>query len=667
VTARPPALPLRGLHLATLWTFAVAYPLYDVVGVETFFGVLPREIALFAVCVSLLAPLVLIVVEGLAHLGSPRLAWGLHLGLVGLLAAMFVSQLFGHAPSIPDGVRLVASLAGGAGFALAYARDRPARILLLVLSPAVALVLGAFLFTSDASRLGDGPQPARTATEGRVPVVMIVFDELPATSLMDASGRIDAARYPNFASLQRGATWFPNATTVHDNTHAAVPALLTGRRTEGGLPIAADHPDSVFTLLGERYRFDVSEVATAICPPSLCSPPRGFGARIRALFHEAARISANQLLPPEKATRVFPGVGDYLDAPAQTTRFLARLPEPDRPSLSLLHVLVPHGPSRYLPSGRGYPDEELARDAFQAVVGLGFGRWSDEPAPTLHAYQRHLLQLAYTDRLLGRIVRRLRTRNLYDRALLVVVADHGVSYRAGQSSRLGAPGNAEDILSVPLIVKRPGQRRGVVSRRFVRTIDVLPTIAEAVGARAGGRPEGTSVFDPGPGAATVGLTSQGGGRISLAAATFARRRDRAVLRKVALFGSGSPDGIDWIGRDRDLLGRRLAHLDVEARPAGRVRLGDPGALRSVDLRAHKLPVRITGALSGPGIRRGSHLAIALNGALVAAADAYGPPGGLRFASMVPEGALHDGRNVVRLLVVQHTGARRTLVPITTVD
>ena len=100
---------------------------------------------------------------------------------------------------------------------------------------------------------------------------------------MDARGQLDATRYPNFARLARNATWYPNATTVADYTSDAVPAVLTGVRPEKDqLPIRADHPDSIFTYLGDDYAFNVEEPVTEICPPNLCAvgvgaPPRTSG------------------------------------------------------------------------------------------------------------------------------------------------------------------------------------------------------------------------------------------------------------------------------------------------------------------------------------------------------------------------------------------------------
>ena len=62
---------------------------------------------------------------------------------------------------------------------------------------------------------------------GGPPIVMVVFDQLPLTSLLSESGGIDP-RYPNFAALADDATWFRNATTVAELTGWAMPALTSG-------------------------------------------------------------------------------------------------------------------------------------------------------------------------------------------------------------------------------------------------------------------------------------------------------------------------------------------------------------------------------------------------------------------------------------------------------
>ena len=73
------------------------------------------------------------------------------------------------------------------------------------------------------------------------------------------------------------------------------------------------------------------------------------------------------------------------------------------------------------------------------------------------AHQRYLLQVGYVDRLIGRVLRRP-AAGLYDRALVVLTADHGVSFRSG--SRRAARATRRGHARVPLLIKAPGQRRG---------------------------------------------------------------------------------------------------------------------------------------------------------------------------------------------------------------
>jgi hypothetical protein len=67
-------------------------------------------------------------------------------------------------------------------------------------------------------------------------VVLIVFDAFRSTLLQDARGNIDASRFPNLAALAGTATWFPNATTAHENTVFSVPAILDGVAPRIGRP-----------------------------------------------------------------------------------------------------------------------------------------------------------------------------------------------------------------------------------------------------------------------------------------------------------------------------------------------------------------------------------------------------------------------------------------------
>ena len=113
------------------------------------------------------------------------------------------------------------------------------RSFLTVLAPAPLVFLVLFLFASPVSEfvLPDEAE-ARAASTSSEQVVLLVFDELTSTSLLDERMEVDAERYPNFAALAEDSTWFRNAATVDAWTVNAVPTILTGVYPEHGrLPI----------------------------------------------------------------------------------------------------------------------------------------------------------------------------------------------------------------------------------------------------------------------------------------------------------------------------------------------------------------------------------------------------------------------------------------------
>ena len=273
------------------------------------------------------------------------------------------------------------------------------------------------------------PGPVRPKT-----IVMVVFDELPLTSLVGPGERIDASRYPAFARLARDATWYRRATAVHDSTALAVPSILDGRYPRAGLRSDVySHPVNLFTLLERRYEVHASEEATGLCPTSLCEPTPG-----TTLSH----LAHGKL--------------------ARFREFVRTVEPRPAPALWFKHVLLPHVPWQFYPSGRRY--RRNAPEPIPGVNGeLGFG----VPWLVTISYQRHLLQLGLADRLLGELLARLRRLGLYDETLIVVVADHGIGFHVGMERRTVTRRNGQDLAPVPLLLKLPRQRRGSIEDRHV--------------------------------------------------------------------------------------------------------------------------------------------------------------------------------------------------------
>jgi uncharacterized membrane protein YeaQ/YmgE (transglycosylase-associated protein family) len=566
LTFRPPRLRLAGLHLLVLWSFAVAEPLFDLLGKNGEFfaarGSTRLDLVLFAFILILVPPASLLAVEAAT---PSRIRGLLHLlfvaGLVGLLALEAI-----RAEGAPGW--LLAAIAGAVGLAAAaiYARFEGGRLLLTVLSPVPVLFLGLFLLHSGASRLTlSGTVAAAPASERpRAPVVMVVFDELPVNSLLDRHGLVDPIRYPHFALFQRHSTWFANESVVSEGTLHGVPALLTGRFPRPSeLPVYHDHPRNLFTLFGHEIPLHVFETETHLCPTNLCHESGGsLTGRLGSLFADTSVVYLHELLPADLAKGI-PSVsegwqnfwqdgGGANDPQKRFARFLRTVRPTKGPALWYLHVLLPHSPWRFLPSG--------ARYAIRPSPGWSAAEvWNDNEAAADQYWQRHLLQLGYADKLLGRLVARLRATGLYNRSLIVVTADEGLSFRAGQKRRPASAANLQDISYVPLFMKLPSQRRGRIVRRATRSADVLPTIVAAVGVKLPWPVEGQNQLAPRHPEQFVAVSKDHGRRLSVPVGELEARREAALRRQLALFGSDEPASYLYgVGPTRRLLGRHFS-------------------------------------------------------------------------------------------------------------
>lgn len=481
--------------------------------------------------------------------------------------------------------------------------------------------------------------PARAARD--TPVVLVVFDAFRVSLLEDANGRIDATRFPNIAALAERSTWYRNATTVHENTSFSVPAILDGRRPQLGThPTLKSHPRNLFTLLADDYRMNVHEEVTTLCAPAVCGPHGSTNVLKRLAYGRLTRFK-------RALTGIEAGAGA---------------------SLTFVHAFFPHEPRQYLPDGRAYqpgPDIEPALDGPESFTNA----WL-----TQQSLQRTLLQLMFTDALVGRLVKRLRDTGQWDRSLLVITSDHGESFKRKRTPappfkrgqmhwrRAVSPSNVEELAGVPLFVKYPGQEAGRVDERLVKTIDVLPTIADVTGHPAPWV-EGRSLRDDSyAGAAEVTVAKTSGGSVSMPKSRWLARvaAARAAVLRVFPAGLGAAP-MFGIGPRPDLDGRMLSELRVVATGRVRARLTDPKRWQAVRLTAGLLPLHVTGRLTG-GAPGGRRLAVVANGRVVATAWSFKPIGAkkLSISALIPEAALRSGRNDLRIYEIVGPDSLRRL-------
>jgi hypothetical protein len=665
-----------------LWAFAFAKPLLDVLADSPDFFVVrgntAADIVLLAFGVTLVPPTLMLVLE-LPFARAERARRLVHVALVGGLVAALALQVMEDLTGGSALVPLVGAAAVGVAGAVLYSRSPLAASVLTVLAPAPLVVIALFLLFSPVSKLVL-PQDDFTPSAGadsNTPVVMVVFDELSGYSLMARPGHIDIRRYPNFAALAEDATWYPNATTVTDGTTHAVPALLSGSVPRGDVaPVTAEYPRNLFTVLGERYALNVNEPASDLCPSRLCTEAtRGTTAsRLRALADDLSIVSLHLLLPDDlddDLPTVDQTFGDFRDAaeeatasgtqdggipaaafedpPAQWARVVGRLErEPKRPSLTFVHVLLPHFPWRRVPSGQIYPTPGPALPGTESDV------WSSDPAFARQGNARYLLQIGYVDRLLGELVGRLREAGLYDRALVIVTADHGIAFEPGLPRREVTEETFVDIASVPLFVKAPRQRSGNRDGREALSVDVLPTVADALGIRLAGQVDGRSLLKAPVDRSRLTIFALDASDASLGAAEFRRQLEARARRMTARFGIGTTAGLYDGAASSAVLGRTTADFAPLASSNLRVRLDAPQLLESVDARANVIPLFATGVIEGE-VEEGQRFAVAVNGRVAGVGAAYRDGLETRFGALLSPDAL-SRRNHVEVYSVERRGA-----------
>lgn len=84
--------------------------------------------------------------------------------------------------------------------------------------------------------------------------------------------------------------------------------------------------------------------------------------------------------------------------------------------------------------------------------------------------------ILYTDFQLGRLFKKLKELDVYDRALILITADHGEEFREHGQFLHNQLYN--EVMRVPLIIKPPGSRPQVRKNSPVGVIDIMPTLLE---------------------------------------------------------------------------------------------------------------------------------------------------------------------------------------------
>lgn len=328
---------------------------------------------------------------------------------------------------------------------------------------AVLIAIGGLSGSCSAPPQNDAP-----------PVVLISVDTLRRDHLSlygyprETSPRLDA--------LAREAVVFDAAMAAHTNTGPSHATILSGLYPpahgsfENGMPVR-DEVRTLAHVLAERGY----ETAAFVGGWTLSDQATGLGDGF-AVYEDR-----------------FDGWQRRADATVELARRWLETRD-DGPFFLLLHFFDPHHPYdapepffRRFAETPGTSAEVPGTSTADLPLEADRERLerAGTPAEIAEYVARYDGEIAWSDHQLGRFLDLLRERDLYDRALLVVTADHGetLGERAWPFDHGGRV--YEEQVRVPLLLRLPEGRHG--GRRMaapVHHVDLVPTVLDALGSEA---------------------------------------------------------------------------------------------------------------------------------------------------------------------------------------
>lgn len=287
---------------------------------------------------------------------------------------------------------------------------------------------------------------------------------------------------PVLDELAAESLTFTNAYSASSHTREAVPALLTG--TYPDVAVDADYRlarDTVASTLSDE------EFATAgFHSNPFVSRAYGFG-RGFDTFDDDLHLGQHKLIAlAQRALDKFRN-RHYARAAEINERSLAWLDSLDdgEPFFLWNHYMDTHGP--YEPPAEyatRFRDDGVSDTDAQSL----YQRAISDPESITDAERELLIDLydgeiRYNDAQIGAFLDELRERDLLEKSLLIVTADHGDAF--GEHGYYEHPRYLHDeITHVPLLVRPPGGQSEVVETP-VSTLDVAATVEQVVGRGSG--------------------------------------------------------------------------------------------------------------------------------------------------------------------------------------
>jgi hypothetical protein len=270
-------------------------------------------------------------------------------------------------------------------------------------------------------------------------------------------------------------------------------------------------------------------------------------------------------------------------------------------------------------------------------------------------WQRHYIQNGYADTLTRLLIRRLKQKGVWDKAMVVVTADHGIDFDPRTYRRIASPGDFGGIANSPLFIKYPGQRHGKVSELHTHTVDIVPTIAQVLGVKVPYKTLGKPVSEAGTGGR---ITIKNGLKSTVSEPFSKMLAERRLVLERATAWLGADTGLWQLGPRSDLLGKPAPPVSG-AGSSGTASLYSADQWNNVKFgKGLKVPAFVAATLAG--VNGGRLIAISVNGRVAATCRSFLFKGDTWAGAVVPPSTLHRGRNSIGVYLI---GAGGSLTPL----
>lgn len=323
----------------------------------------------------------------------------------------------------------------------------------------------------DGSFLWGTPHLQRSDADATSSVFFITLDTTRWDSVAPFSA--DPELTPNIAGFARGASVFRNAWAVAPWTLPSHASMFTGLYpSHHGAGVTGDVLDGRWVTLAERFRDEGYRTAGFIgglMSSSSFGVAQGF-----SVYHDPEGWSAPGDLVTDSAL-------DFIAKHASSPLFVfINYFDPHEPYSAPAEFERRAGVPEAVRSVSDLPIwSSFARGESKAWGAIKNGKASDDPRGFALLRAVYRAEVGFMDSQIGRLFDELRELEIFDDALIVLVADHGEFL--GERGRYAHAFSLDPVLTkVPLIIKWPRQRTGTEIEELVSHVDLYPSVASAV-------------------------------------------------------------------------------------------------------------------------------------------------------------------------------------------